>query len=119
MKLPGHIKSKKPWNKGKLTGQKPPLKLKEIWAIRMRLQISKQSRDLALLPSVRMAKCARYLIGEFDWAKPEHQYCSFVYTDQSGLHYSKSTKNTWKPERVGKWRKIEYIEGDKYGLAGN
>jgi len=57
--------------------------------------------------------------GEFDWAKPEHQYCSFVYTDQSGLHYSKSTKNTWKPERVGKWRKIEYIEGDKYGLAGN
>ncbi len=26
-----------PWNKGKLTGQKPPLKLKEIWAIRTRL----------------------------------------------------------------------------------
>ena len=23
-----------PWNKGKLTGQKSPLKLKEIWAIR-------------------------------------------------------------------------------------
>ena len=27
-----------PWNKGKLLGQKPPLKLKEIWAIRIRLQ---------------------------------------------------------------------------------
>ena len=27
-----------PWNKGKLLGQKPPLKLKEIWAIRVRLQ---------------------------------------------------------------------------------
>jgi hypothetical protein len=27
-----------PWNKGRLTGQKPPLKLKEIWAIRVRLQ---------------------------------------------------------------------------------
>ena len=26
-----------PWNKGKLLGQKPPLKLKEIWAIRIRL----------------------------------------------------------------------------------
>jgi integrase len=24
-----------PWNKGKLLGQKPPLKLKEIWAIRI------------------------------------------------------------------------------------
>jgi integrase len=43
-----HIKSEKPWNKGKLTGQKPPLKLKEIWAIRIRLQLSKQIRDLAL-----------------------------------------------------------------------
>ena len=42
------INSKRPWNKGKLTGQKPPLKLKEIWAIRIRLQISKQVRDLAL-----------------------------------------------------------------------
>ena len=37
-----------PWNKGKLIGQKPPLKLKEIWAIRTRLQISKRVRDLAL-----------------------------------------------------------------------
>jgi integrase len=37
-----------PWNKGKLTGQKPPLKLREIWAIRIRLQIAKRVRDLAL-----------------------------------------------------------------------
>ena len=42
------VKSKAPWNKGKLAGQKPPLKLKETWAIRIRLQISKQTRDLAL-----------------------------------------------------------------------
>jgi hypothetical protein len=37
-----------PWNKGKLVGQKPPLKLKEIWAIRIRLQIANNLRDLAL-----------------------------------------------------------------------
>src|SRR3990170_4517336 len=37
-----------PWNKGTLVGQKPPLKLKEIWAIRIRLQIDKKHRDLAL-----------------------------------------------------------------------
>jgi hypothetical protein len=37
----------KPWNKGKITGQKPPLKLKEIWAIRVRLQIANQIRGLA------------------------------------------------------------------------
>jgi len=37
-----------PWNKGKLIGQKAPLKLKEIWAIRVRLELSKRTRDLAL-----------------------------------------------------------------------
>ena len=37
-----------PWNKGKLLGQKPPLKLKEIWAIRVRLQLARQARELAL-----------------------------------------------------------------------
>ncbi|CAN7754618.1 tyrosine-type recombinase/integrase [Cupriavidus necator] len=37
-----------PWNKGKLTGQKPPLKLSEIWAIRTRLQMSSNVRELAM-----------------------------------------------------------------------
>lgn len=37
-----------PWNKGKLVGQKLPLKVKEIWAIRVRLQLSQHLRDLAL-----------------------------------------------------------------------
>lgn len=36
------------WNKGKLIGQKLPLKLKEIWAIRTRLQLSDSTRDLAM-----------------------------------------------------------------------
>ena len=38
----------RPWNKGKLLGQKPPLKLKEIWAIRIRLQLGHRARELAL-----------------------------------------------------------------------
>jgi len=37
-----------PWNKGKLVGQKAPLKVKDIWAIRVRLQIQVRTRDLAL-----------------------------------------------------------------------
>jgi integrase len=40
--------SHEPWNKGKLIGQKAPLKLKEIWAIRVRLELSHRTRDLAL-----------------------------------------------------------------------
>ena len=41
-------KGRAPWNKGKLVGQKPPLKLHEIWSIRVRLQLSNRIRDLAL-----------------------------------------------------------------------
>ena len=37
-----------PWNKGKLIGQKKPLKLKEIWTIRVRLQMAGDVRGLAL-----------------------------------------------------------------------
>lgn len=37
-----------PWNKGKLVGQKAPLKLKELWAIRVRLQLFGHPRNLAL-----------------------------------------------------------------------
>ena len=37
-----------PWNKGKLVGQKAPFKLKEIWAIRVRLQIASRCREPAL-----------------------------------------------------------------------
>ena len=37
-----------PWNKGRLTGQKLPLKPKDVWTIRVRLQILGSKRDLAL-----------------------------------------------------------------------
>jgi integrase len=36
------------WNRGQITGQKPPLKRNEIWAIRIHLQIQGRIRDLAL-----------------------------------------------------------------------
>jgi integrase len=39
---------REPWNKGKLTGQKAPLRLLDIWAIRIRLQLARKIRDLAL-----------------------------------------------------------------------
>jgi hypothetical protein len=36
------------WKKGKLVGQKAPLRLRDIWAIRVRLQLRNKQRDLAL-----------------------------------------------------------------------
>lgn len=40
--------TREPWNKGKLVGKKAPLKLKDIWAIRVRLQLMKRHRELEL-----------------------------------------------------------------------
>ena len=39
--------AKIPWNKGKIVGQKAPLKLKDICAIRIRLQLNHRTRELA------------------------------------------------------------------------
>jgi hypothetical protein len=37
-----------PWNKGKLTGARQPLRLKHVWSIRTKLQIECRARDLAM-----------------------------------------------------------------------
>jgi integrase len=37
-----------PWNKGRLIGQKRPLKPKDVWTIRVRLQLEDRKRDLAM-----------------------------------------------------------------------
>jgi hypothetical protein len=37
-----------PWNKGRLIGQKRPLKPKDVWTIRVRLQLQGRKRDLAM-----------------------------------------------------------------------
>jgi site-specific recombinase XerD len=36
------------WNKGRIVGQKLPLKLKHVWAIRVRLELAENHRELAL-----------------------------------------------------------------------
>jgi integrase len=39
---------RKRWNKGRVVGQKAPFKLKDIWALRVRLQMQGRLRELAL-----------------------------------------------------------------------
>ena len=48
-----------PWTNGKLSRQKPPLKAREVWSIRIRLQIPDHRRDLALFNlAIETASCA-------------------------------------------------------------
>ena len=44
----GNATHREPWNKGKIVGQKAPFKLKEIWALRVHLQMEGRVRELAL-----------------------------------------------------------------------
>ena len=46
--IPKQDQRQAPWNKGRLIGQKRPLKPKEVWNIRARLQIDARRRDLAM-----------------------------------------------------------------------
>lgn len=44
----GALQAAQPWNKGGLIGQKQPLRVRGIWAIRTRLEIENGWRELAL-----------------------------------------------------------------------
>lgn len=48
MEAVSHVARREPWNKGKIVGQKAPFKLKDIWALRIRLQMEGRVRELAL-----------------------------------------------------------------------
>jgi site-specific recombinase XerC len=48
MGTPARATYREPWNKGKIVGQKAPFKLKDIWALRVRLQMENRVRELAL-----------------------------------------------------------------------
>ena len=45
---PTPSRQRAPWNKGRLIGQKRPLKPKDVWTIRVRLQLEGHRRDLAM-----------------------------------------------------------------------
>lgn len=42
------IPTRRPWNKGLIVGQKRPLLPRQVWSIRVRLEMSASARDLAL-----------------------------------------------------------------------
>lgn len=66
---------RQPWNNGKLVGQKTPLRLRDIWAIRVRLQIAEKARDLALFDTAidsKLRACDLTKLRVRDVAHGEH-----------------------------------------------
>ena len=48
MRSEANAAHREPWNKGKIVGQKTPFKVKDIGALRVRLQMENRVRELAL-----------------------------------------------------------------------
>lgn len=51
MEITANTAHREPWNKGRIVSQKAPFKLKDIWALRARLQMENRVRELALFQS--------------------------------------------------------------------
>ena len=52
------------WNKGRIVGQKRPLKPKHVWAIRVRLELAENHRDLASVQHGHRQQVARLRPGQ-------------------------------------------------------
>ena len=84
-----------PWNKGRLIGQKPPLKLKEIWAIRIRLQFAGRLRVNDISHGATVA--ARAIVMQQKTKRP----VQFELTDQTR-------------DSVSKWIAHAGLRADRY-----
>lgn len=60
--------------------------------------------------------CSVYA-GEPDWAIPEYEYCSVMYTDAEGNFYMETLTNPDKPASEGQIRQVEIRSDDEYELA--
>ncbi|MES2186631.1 MAG: tyrosine-type recombinase/integrase [Pseudomonadota bacterium] len=83
-----------PWNKGKLVGQKAPLKLRDIWAIRVRLH-----------------GCPH--IGVRHYSRIVHGWCTDAGLDSPslGTHSMRRTKVSMVYRKTGNLRAVQLLLG--------
>jgi|GEM_PF-5066215 len=54
--------------------------------------------------------------GEYNWSKPDFEYCVVTFRNVEGNYFTKGTKNDRQPERVGVIRAITVTKGDNSNL---
>lgn len=57
MSTASNTTSREPWNRGRILGQKAPFKLNDVYALRVRPQIERRVRELALFNFGSTAGC--------------------------------------------------------------
>ena len=93
---------REPWNKGKIVGQKAPFKLKDIWALRVRLQMESRVRELAL-----------FNLGTRQYARILEGWVEELGLDPSdyGTHSMRRTKATLIYRRTKNLRAVQLLLG--------
>jgi len=105
------------WNKGKLVGQKPPLKQKEVWAIRVRLQIEKNIRELAMFNLAidsKLRACDLVKIKVSDISHGSRVSKRAVVMQQKTQRPVQFEITPQTRESVEKWMKVHNRVGTKY-----
>jgi len=105
------------WNKGKLVGQKLPLKLEEIWSIRTRLDISNNLRELtmfnlALDCKLRACDFVKLKVKDIAHGKTVQSRAILVQQKTGKPVQFEITKKT--REAINSWIKACYLKIDDY-----
>lgn len=111
------VATKVPWNKGKLVGQKAPLKLRDIWAIRVRLQISKRARELALFNlaiDCKLRGCDLVQLHVRDVSHGERMASRAMVMQQKTQRTVQFEITPQTRDALAEWIKIEHLKGDDY-----
>ena len=106
-----------PWNKGKLIGQKAPFKLKEIWAIRVRLQMHGRTRELALFDlgiDSKLRACDLVKLRVRDVCHGEHVAARAVVLQQKTQHPVQFEITPPTREAVTAWIKQAGLKREDY-----
>jgi integrase len=106
-----------PWNKGKLLGQKPPLKPKEIWSIRIRLQVSHRTRELALFNLAidsKLRGCDLVGLRVYDVVQGSHVAPRAIVLQKKTRRPVQFEITEQTPDAVGAWIAEAQLEPDQF-----
>ena len=109
---------REPWNKGKIVGQKAPFKPRDIWALRVRLQMEDRVRDLALFNlgiDSKLRGCDLVALKVRDICHGEQVAARAVVMQHKTPVQFEITPTT--RDAVQKWIKIAGLKSDDFVLA--
>lgn len=109
-----------PWNKGKVVGQKAPLKLRDVWAIRVHLQMEQRVRELALFNLALDSKlrgCDLVAVRVRDVCHGEAVASRTSVVQQKTGHPVQFEITATTREALASWIKAEALRGDVRGTG--